>query len=200
MNGKIALFASVLGILPAGLPANTVLEGTVGEDLLIDDFSDPNGRSKLGGTWVGFTDRVMGGISTMRAAIVPGDNGQLLRMYGEVSLENNGGFIQVRLALANGGTPFDAGDYRGVALRVRGRGEGYYVHVRTSATRLPWAYYSAEVPVEDNWRTVRIEFDSFDRENIRRRMDTSRIVSLAVVAAKTEFDPFIEIDRVSLYK
>ena len=63
------------------------------ELLLIDDFSVP-GRAPSGARWQYFSDRVMGGVSQGSAEIAEVGGRQALRLSGEVSLENNGGFIQ----------------------------------------------------------------------------------------------------------
>lgn len=171
------------------------------DSLMLDDFSDPTGLSRLGTQWEGFTDRVMGGVSDMTATVVPGDAGPVLRMRGRVSLENNGGFIQVRLPLATRARPFDAGAFRGVALTVRGSGSGYYVHLRSTRTRFPWSYYAAELPVSGEWTRVELPFDSFGSEYMMSSaLDPSRLLSVAVVAAKKEFAADIEVARVELYR
>jgi hypothetical protein len=56
--------------------------------------------SRLGTPWEGFTDQVMGGDSRLESALVPGEQGRALRLSGQVSLKNNGGFIQMRLPFA----------------------------------------------------------------------------------------------------
>jgi hypothetical protein len=61
------------------------------------------------------------------------------RMTGRVTTANNGGFIQIRKDL---GSPPPEGT-KGVRLIVRGNGERYFVHLRTSGTLLPWQYYQA---------------------------------------------------------
>ena len=50
------------------------------------------------------------------------------RMTGELSLENNGGFIQFRTKIED--HPSDK-SFRGVRLRVRGNNNEYTVHIRT---------------------------------------------------------------------
>lgn len=67
--------------------------------LILDDFTSQSGTSTYGTAWQGFTDRVMGGRSDMRAGISRESGDSFLRMAGVVSLENNGGFIQARLPL-----------------------------------------------------------------------------------------------------
>ena len=50
-------------------------------------------------------------------------------MTGELSLENNGGFIQFRTKLEN--HPADK-SFSGVKIRVRGNDNEYSIHIRTN--------------------------------------------------------------------
>lgn len=165
--------------------------------LLIDDFSRSDGRSALGTAWQGFTDRVMGGRSDMRAGVVELDDGRALAMSGQVRLDNNGGFIQVRLPLAASGR-FDASGYGAILLRVRGEPGPYYLHLRSADTRLPWQYYRAPIAVSSDWQDLRIEFSAFTPEALRSPLDRSRLQSLAVVAYGEVFEAAIEVARVEL--
>ncbi|KAL7524024.1 hypothetical protein ACHAXR_000409 [Thalassiosira sp. AJA248-18] len=89
---------------------------------IIDDMSDPFPFTSSGSQWNGITDRVMGGISNgslCRESIGGKDNANVLR--GNVSLENNGGFIQMAtdLSLDKSLDLFvDAKDFDGVELEV----------------------------------------------------------------------------------
>ena len=70
--------------------------------LIIDNFSSRDGKSSFGTYWQILSDNVMGGISKGRAYLIPSQEGAerfVLKMMGDVSLENNGGFIQVRLPM-----------------------------------------------------------------------------------------------------
>lgn len=169
-------------------------------DLLLDDFSDTAGVSAVGTRWEGFTDQVMGGVSQMQAGVEPTDAGAALHMSGRVSLENNGGFIQTRLRLAESGT-FDAGDYTGIALVVRGTGDHYYLHLRTPRTMFPWAHFAAPLPVAGEWRRVEVPFSSFEAKYMMGgRLDRSRLRSVAVVAGQAAFDADIYVRSVGLYR
>jgi hypothetical protein len=169
--------------------------------LLLDDF-EARGGSHYGPQWEGFTDRVMGGRSTMSAGIAGTGDGAVLRMTGTVSLENNGGFVQVRLPLIRDGAALDASEYTGVAVTIRGTGPAFALHVRTPRNNLPWNYYAAELPVEAEWRRIEIPFSQFQAEGMlfRSGLDTSRLRSIAVVAAKKAGAVDVEIDRVELYR
>jgi hypothetical protein len=104
--------------------------------MLIDDFSSK--VSAMGTSWEGFTDRVMGGRADMKVGIESEEGRPHLAMSGNVSLANNGGFIQARLMLGpKGRGAFDASGYSGIRLSVRGRGNDYYIFLRTTANLAP---------------------------------------------------------------
>ena len=99
------------------------------DSAIIDDLSRDPPLSAIGTRWQLFTDRVMGGVSngTMVREMVAGR--PAIRMRGDVSLENNGGFIQIALDLAADGKAIDASAWRGIELSdpdgtTRPRGSG----------------------------------------------------------------------------
>lgn len=169
---------------------------------VLDDFSQGARRSRVGTAWEAFTDGVMGGRSRMTAGIVTDSTAPYLRMTGDVSLENNGGFIQVRLPLAERGDQLNASEFRGFELEVRGTGSDYFLHLRTSRNRQPWAHYAAALPVSRQWQTVRVPFDSFRPDFSTRRTlpDLRRLTSVAVVAGNAEFDADISVRRIGMYR
>ena len=184
----------------AGFQATVFAQGNdMNDQLLLDDFSGQ--RSSLGTSWEGFTDQVMGGASEMNARVESEGGNNFLHLSGDVSLENNGGFIQVRLRLDEKKRPFDASEYTGVALRVRGKDRGYYVHLRTTRTVFPWSYYAQEITVSEEWTTVTLPFSDFEAENMRSSsLNTSKLISMAIVAAKKAFFADLNVDAVYLYK
>lgn len=167
-------------------------------DLLLDDFARDDGRSALGTDWQGFTDRVMGGLSDMDAARVETERGPALRIRGQVRLENNGGFIQVRLPLAASRATLDARDFKAFQVEVRGKPGAWYLHLRTPDCRRPWQYYRAELPVTETWTTVTVPLDQFSGESITGTPDLSRLSSVAIVAYGEAFDAEIEVARLEL--
>ena len=170
----------------------------VAQTMLIDDFSNTNGQSAIGTPWRGFTDRVMGGRSDMQAGYVDGPQGPVLRLQGQVRLDNNGGFIQARLPLNKDGGDFDASAFSGIALRVRGKAGPYYLHLRTGETRRPWQYYRAQIDLDEDWRELAIPFSAFEGRSIRRDLDLTQLRTLGVVAYGEEFDAEIDVARLEL--
>ncbi len=167
---------------------------------LIDDFSRPDGSSALATRWQSFSDRVMGGVSNVTSGIEVIDGRRCLRLRGEVSLENNGGFVQVALPLGPDGSSFDAGEYQGIRLRVWGNGERYFVHLRTEQTQRPWQYYAAEFTAETEWREVTIPFARFQPQNLGVKLDNSRLRRLAIVGAWKNFTADVAVSRIEFYR
>ncbi len=165
---------------------------------LIDDFSGR--QSAIGTEWRMFTDRVMGGVSDATSGLETIEGRRSLRLRGRVSLENNGGFVQVALPLALGGRPFDAAEFTGVRVWARGNGRTYHIHLRTGQTRLPWQYFSAAFDAGAGWRPFELPFDQFKPENLRARLDTRGLERIAIVAIGEEFEADIAVSRLEFYR
>ncbi len=188
-------------LLMMAIAANAFAAGPADgtDSLLLDDFSRTDGVSRLGTRWQFFTDGVMGGRSTGSANIAQWQGRRCLRLTGNVSLENNGGFIQARLPVAGRWSSLDASPFTGVRLLVRGNGERYAVHLRTSQTVLPWQYYQAEFTATPEWTEVRLPFTDFKPGGLRAGLDASRLKSVALVAIKREMKADVALARIDLY-
>ena len=114
--------------------------------------------------WRYLADTVMGGVSQGSAQLEAG----VLRLRGTVSTQNRGGFIQARTEMPEGlpqGTT-------ALRLRVRGNGERYFVHLRTTRTLLPWQYYQQAFPTGPDWAEATLPLTDFTASG---RMMTGRI-------------------------
>jgi hypothetical protein len=154
----------------------------------------------LGTFWRPFTDQVMGGISTAAAKIETIDGRLALRLTGAVSLKNNGGFVQVALPLTGSWAPLDVSAYRGIRVTVRGNGETYHLHLRTTATTLPWQYYHAAFPAAPKWTTVELPFDKFVPAALKAQLDPAKLLRIALVASEKEFQADIAVSRIEFFK
>lgn len=192
--------------LGAGLLALLLFASTGGvnaEDrtiLLIDDFSREDGRSTLGTEWRAFTDRVMGGVSRGSASRSTLATLPCIRLRGEVSLENGGGFIQMALPLGGASGPLDAGEFQGFRITVSGNGRPYSIHLRTTDTRLPWQYYQAPIPTMGEWRVIDVPFAAFRGESLKAPLDPTRLERVAIAAAKWDGTADVAIARIALYR
>jgi hypothetical protein len=167
--------------------------------MILDGFSSP--RSTLGTSWEGFSDRVMGGLSDIASRVVTEGDVRYLALSGHVSTRNNGGFIQVRLKTGSDLAPFDGSRFHGVRLVARGSGSGYFLHARTAGMALPWKYYAAPVPLTAAWTSIDIPWSSFQAGDFGSMgpFRPGRLKSLALVAAKGDFDALFEVREIGFY-
>lgn len=180
-RGALALGAALM--LSAGLAR--------GETRMIETF-----EGKPETRWEFFTDQVMGGVSTGRITIEKGAQ-PFLRLQGQVSTENNGGFIQARLKLSER----LAEGAEGIELRVRGNGQAYYLHARTKGTVLPWNFYQAQFQAGGEWTTVRVPFAAFEKQGrlLRKGLRPEAVVSLAVVAYGRDHEADLSVAGIGVY-
>lgn len=163
--------------------------------LVLDDFSTDTAVTP----WSMFTDQVMGGVSEGSAALEMILGRRALRLRGRVSLERNGGFVQVARPLGGGAAaPLDARQYVGLTITVAGRPGPYFIHLRTADTRAPWQYYAAALPVKTAWSDVTLRWADFTPQSLQRPLDLSRLQRLGVVAAKEAFAADIAIAKIVL--
>jgi hypothetical protein len=172
------------------------------EPLVLDDRRDPglgaNNGATHGATWRAVTDTVMGGVSRARLEPARVEGRPCLRLTGEVSLENDGGFAQASLDLDRHG-PLDARDYAGVEIEVYGNGETYNLHLRTADTRIVWQSYRASFAAAPAWRTLRLPFAAFRPHRIDVPLDLSALRRIGLVAIGREMRVDLCIARLSLY-
>jgi hypothetical protein len=154
---------------------------------MIDDLSRDDLVATVGTRWQLVTDRVMGGVSqgTLYREIVAGR--PALRMRGDVSLDNNGGFVQMALDLAPDGSVVDASAWRGIELDVMGNDEEYGVHLRTDAVRRPWQSYRQSFRTGAAWQTMQLPFADFTPHRIEVPLDVGRLRRIGLVAIGRAF-------------
>ena len=169
-------------------------EGITPAPRRLDDFDA--GPAATGRRWSVFSDRVMGGVSIANGAMATVHGRHALHLTGNVSLEQNGGFIQAACSLGNPpGSGVDARGFRGVALSVCGTPGSYFVHLRTADTRAPWQYYGAPLPVSGDWTRVALDWAAFTPASIGTPLDVSHIVRIGIVAAKTAFQADVALSE-----
>ena len=108
--------------------------------------------------WQYISDRTMGGISDGKATLEQDGEIFFARLTGNVSTENNGGFIQLRSRISFANSERNGKKLRGVRLNVRGNGETYYIFIRTNETRSPSDYYSASFEANSHWQIIDLPF------------------------------------------
>ena len=168
------------------------------DTLILDDRSSGDYRSSLGTSWRLITDSVMGGVSSAELTPDSVANRACLRLRGDVSLENNGGFVQAALDL-DGTRASDASAYQGIVLEVHGNDEMYNLHLRTDDVWLPWQSYRAAFKARLGWHTVRLPFTAFKGYRIGSPLDLEHLQRIAVVAIGKAYKPDLCVAAVALY-
>ncbi len=166
------------------------------EPLILDDRTGGALCASSGVCWRLVTDRVMGGVSAgdLEAATV--DSRPCLRLTGDVSLLNNGGFVQASLDLAG---PLNARAYAGIEIDVYGNGQGYNLHLRTADTRIVWQSYRAGFQATPAWQRLRLPFRQFQGYRIDLPLDLARLKRLGLVAIGREMRADLCFARLALY-
>ena len=96
--------------------------------------------------WRVVNDTVMGGVSSGQVEV-----SDTLRFTGELSLQNNGGFVSIR------STPADLGLDDAVALRITLRGDGRTWDVTATRADVPLRAGSYRMPVEATAEVMQVE-------------------------------------------
>ena len=165
----------------------------------IDDLSRAFPEATIGTRWQMLSDAVMGGVSAGHMSRTVVHQRPAIRMQGTVSLENNGGFIQVALDLSPDGGAVDATGFTGIAIEVVGNGEDYGVHLRTSELRRPWQSYRATFTAGPEWREIALPFSSFVPHRTEAVLDLHLLRRIGIVAIGRAFAADVSVGSVRFY-
>lgn len=167
--------------------------------LLIDDLSCPAPRTPLGTAWELVSDRVMGGVSDGTLARTTLAGRAALHLTGTVSLDNNGGFLQMALDLRPDGAPLDARAFSGLELDVLGNDQSYNLHLRTADVTRPWQSYRHAFTAPQHWATLRLPFSGVTAHRVDAPFDPATLRRIGIVAIGRAFRADIAIGRIALY-
>ena len=149
--------------------------------------------------WQYISDRTMGGVSDGQAFLNQDEGIIFARLTGNVSTDNNGGFIQLRTKLSFNNLDKEQGELKGVRLNVRGNGEIYHIFIRTSMDRSYRDYYSATFIAGDKWQIIDLPFVQFKHRYSNQSLDGNDIRTFAIVAYGREFVSDISVSKIIFY-
>lgn len=166
---------------------------------VIDDLKADFPESAIGSNWQFFTDQVMGGVSNGRMVkeIVAGR--AAIHMQGDVSLENNGGFIQVSLDLAATDKVFDAGAWKGIEIEVYGSVAEYELRLRTAGLSRPWQSYRQVFKTFPEWKTIQLPFSLFTPHRTKLPLNIQLLRRLGLVAIGKSFTADLALSSIRLF-
>ena len=138
-----------------------------------DNFQDP-------AQWTYISDNVMGGVSTGSVAYKTDNGASVALLSGNVTTENNGGFIQVRRNISN----IDLKTAKFVKVVAKGNNQKYFIHLRTTGTILPWQYYASEFIVDEDFKEFILPINKFEKSSffLANTIKSKNITSIGLVA------------------
>lgn len=145
-----------------------------------------------GSKWRVVTDQVMGGVSSGTASVQEVQGRRALRMQARVSLENNGGFVQIAADLS----PPEP-SHRGVQIDVQGPKNRYNVHLRTTRVQRPWQSYRHTFETNGAWQRLELGWDAFEPHRIDAPFVPTEIRRIGLVAIGREFEADLAVSRIA---
>lgn len=154
---------------------------------------------KLETNWEFVADTVMGGVSSGQVVEQVVDGRKAKRLTGTVSLENNGGFIQMASDIDRNKSGMDLGSYSGFEVDVFGNDEVYDLRVRTDDLERPWQSFRAPFHASAQWTSVRLPFSDFEAHKTDKKFDPSKLRRIGIVAVGRVFQSDISVSEVRLF-
>jgi hypothetical protein len=198
MNTPRRTFLSTLASIFVSRPASSEPQPIAAP--IIDDLSREPPTATIGTNWQLFTDTVMGGVSKATMARETIEGRAAIRLRGNVSLENNGGFVQISLDFHPDGGPMDASIWSGIEVDVFGNGEEYGVNLRTTDLIRPWQSYRQTFRAAPNWETVRLPFKRFVPNRTDIPLNLHRLRRLGIIGIGREFTADISVGGVRFFR
>ena len=149
--------------------------------------------------WGYISDRTMGGISDGQAFLDEDRDTIFARLTGNVSTENNGGFIQLRSTLSFANINNLEKKLRGVRINTKGNGETYHIFIRTSKTQSYRDFYFATFIANEEWQVVDLPFTKFKHRFSNSVLDGNDIQTFGIVAYGRDFVSDVSVSEIVFY-
>ena len=167
--------------------------------IAVEDLSFPF-NADSGRYWQYVSDRVMGGVSDGKVILEQDGEMYYVRLTGNVSTRNNGGFIQLRSGISFANSEKDGKNLQGVRLNVRGNGETYDIHIITNDMAYYGDFYSATFQADSDWKMIDLPFNSFERKRYNTsKLDAKNIRSVAIAAYGRDFTSDVSVSTIEFY-
>ena len=161
------------------------------DSILKDNFRDSS-------EWKFISDNVMGGLSSGSIEYEAKEGTSSAYLSGNVTTENNGGFIQVRRNLKN----IDLSKAKYIKIIAKGNNQKYFLHLRTSGTILPWQYYQISFEVKEKYKEYVLPINEFKKSGSFQpsSVNPKSISSVAVVAYGRDHKAAIHVKEISFHE
>lgn len=166
----------------------------VPEEQLIDLYRS---AQDLPSPWIVISDQVMGGVSS---AILQQDvrqDSSCSCLMGRTRLDNNGGFVQMKLDIKPGDL---RADYKGLFIELYGNAHDYNLHVKTTQLNRPWQSFRCTLSVEPQWTRFIVPYEQLEAHRTDAELQPADINSVAVIAIGQAFDVDVCVRRFGFYR
>ena len=150
--------------------------------------------------WEYVPDAVMGGQSQGHMKHEDVQGRAATRLLGEVSLENNGGFIQMAFDFDPDGRVFDARDWQGLEVTCLGNGEEYELRLRTADLEKPWQSFRSTFIAPSEWTTQRLAFADLEPHRTDAAFRPENLRRCGLVAVGRAFHVDLAVAAIALYR
>ena len=174
---------------------NLKIQGlAVPEQQLVDVYRSAQDQPS---PWMVISDQVMGGVSSAALHQDERHNSNCSCLIGRTSLDNNGGFVQMKLDIELGEL---RADYRGLFIELYGSAHDYNLHVKTTQLNRPWQSFRCTLSVEPQWTRFIVPYEQLIAHRIHAELQPADISSVAIVAIGKEFDVDVCVRRLGFYR
>lgn len=163
------------------------------EEQLADVY---HARDDVPSPWSVISDQVMGGASSAELRQNNRHNSPCTCLIGRTSLENNGGFVQMKLEIK---PDWLHPDYRGLFIELCGAAHDYNLHVKTNQLNRPWQSFRCTLSVEPQWTRFIVPYAQLSAHRTEAELQPADIKSVAVVAIGTAFDVDVCVRRFGFF-
>ena len=168
-----------------------IVENSSAETMFKDNFNDTS-------QWRYIADNVMGGISKGSVEFKKIEDNSVAILKGNVTTENNGGFIQIRRDLSD----VNLENASSIKVVAKGNDQKYFVFIRTTGTKLPWQYYESEFFVNDDFNEFILPIKNFKKSGILMpsKINPKKITSIGLVAFGRDHFAELMIKEIEIFK
>lgn len=147
--------------------------------------------------WTAITDQVMGGVSRAEVQQCERNGSACTCLSGRTSLENNGGFIQMKLEID---PSWRCGEYAGFFIELCGPAHEYNLNVKTTQLTKPWQSFRCTVNVQPEWTRFVVPYTQLQPHRTELELDAATIRSIAVIAIGEAFEVDVCVRRFGFYQ
>lgn len=147
--------------------------------------------------WIAISDQVMGGVSTADLRQDQRHDSVCSCLSGRTRLENNGGFVQMKLEIE---PSWSCADYAGMFIELCGAAHDYNLNVKTTQLDRPWQSFRCTLAVEPQWTRFVVPYAQLRPHRTDLALDPATIRSVAVIAIGSAFDVDVCVRRFGFFR